>query len=113
MKKENNNLNYYNMSWKNTGYARKKTLAVTKGNTTTNYNITMEFVYNNGRYAALTDSEFAQLTGTEYIDRLNAFIGYVQSLNPGLATDCPDMTIGSIEYNPVSCPVDSHNQETQ
>ena len=93
------------MGWINTGYARKKTLTITKGSTTNTYNITAAFSYGGTNYPALSDKEFAQMSNADYEARRTVFIGSVQSLHSGLATDCPDLTIGSVEYNTVACPL--------
>lgn len=99
------------MGYQNTGYARKKTLTITKGSTTTNYNITASFTYGGATYPALTDDKFAKLSNADYEARRTAFIRYVYGLHSGLQTDCPDLTVGSVEYNTMSCPLPGQNAE--
>ena len=99
------------MGYVNTGYARKKTLTITKGSTVTSYNITDAFTYGGTTYALLTDTQFAQLSNADYESRRTAFIAYVASLNSGLTTDCPDLTVGSVEYNTTACPISAQHEE--
>ena len=98
------------MAYQNTGYARNKTITVTKGEYEQSYNITDSFTdpSNAAEYEALTNQAFQRLTEAEYQIRLQAFIRYVYSLEDGLQTDCPDLTRGSVEYNPTMCPVPIH-----
>ena len=94
------------MAYQNTGYARNKTLTVTKGDYSHSYSITAGFTApNENNYKALSDDEFAKLTSAEYEQRRADFIAYVCALEDGLATDCPDLTTGSVIYDPVSCPI--------
>lgn len=95
------------MAYQNTGYARNKTLTVTKGDYSQDYDITERFTdpSNATDYDTLTNQAFQRLTEAEYNIRLQAFIRYVYSLEDGLQIDCPDLTLGSVEYNPTMCPV--------
>ena len=94
------------MAYKNTGYARNKTLTVTKGDYSQSYNITTGFTAPNETvYKSLSDDEFAKLTTAEYERRRTDFIAYVCALEDGLSTDCPDLTTGSVIYDPASCPI--------
>lgn len=97
------------MGYQNTGYARKKTLTITKGSTTTTYNITASFTYGGTTYPLLSDDQFAKLSNADYEARRTAFINYVYGLHSGLQTDCPDLTVGSVEYNTVACPLTQQN----
>lgn len=92
------------MAYENTGYARKKTITITKGSTVNTYQITEEFSYNS-RFTALTDDEFAKLSNSDYETRREEFINYLYGLHSGLQTDCPDLTINSVELNTISCPL--------
>ena len=47
----------------------------------------------------------ASLSDGEYEARLSDFCNYVYSEEDGLQTDCPDLTVGSVVYDPVSCPL--------
>lgn len=97
------------MAYQNTGYARNTTLTVTKGDYISDppYSILAAFTdpANSAEYEALTTQAFQRLTEAEYNIRLQAFIRYVYSLEDGLQTDCPDLTRGSVEYNPTMCPI--------
>jgi len=94
------------MAYQNNGYARKKILTVTKGNTVSTYNITAEFRPPASRpFEQLDDNAFARLSDADYEARLAAFISYVYSLHSGLQSDCPDMTPGSVVYDVASCPI--------
>lgn len=93
------------MAYHNTGYARRKKLTVTKGDYSHEYNICTGFTYNNKVYPSLSDEEFARLTDGEYQARLTDFCNYVYGEEDGLQTDCPDLTVGSVVYDPVSCPL--------
>ncbi|MBQ5959001.1 MAG: hypothetical protein IJL44_07445 [Bacteroidales bacterium] len=100
------------MAYQNTGYARNKTLTVTKGDYTHSYNITDSFVVQGGRsYSALSNQAFARLSPGDYNQRLADFITYVCMLEDGLAQDCPDLTTGSVIYDPDSCPVPTQEEE--
>ena len=74
------------MAYQNTGYARNKTLTVTKGEYEQSYTITDGFTdpSNSEEYEALTNQAFQRLNETEYQIRLQAFIRYVYSLEDGL-----------------------------
>lgn len=94
------------MAYVNTGDARNKTLTVTKGTYSHDYDLCAGFTAPDSRvYPSLSDDGFGQLSLSDYETRLRAFIEYVCSIETGLATDCPDMTIGSVIYDPVSCPL--------
>ena len=93
------------MAYYNTGYARRKILTVTKGDYNQQYNICSGFIDDGKTYPALSDDEFARLTDAEYNARLAAFCNYVYGQEDGLQADCPDLTQGSIVYDPVSCPL--------
>ena len=103
------------MAYQNTGYARNKTLTVTKGQYEQSYNITDSFTdpTNSEEYEALTDQAFQRLNEEDYQIRLQAFIRYVYSLENGLQADCPDLTQGSVEYNPTMCPVPVQEQTAE
>ena len=100
------------MAYQNTGYARNKTLTVSKGDYEQSYDITGSFVdpANSETYQALTNSAFQRLTEAEYQIRLQAFVRHVYSLEDGLQADCPNLTQGSVEYNPTMCPVPAQEQ---
>lgn len=101
------------MAYQNTGYARNKTLTVTKGDYTHSYNITDSFAVSGGRsYNALNNQAFARLSPAEYNQRLQDFVAYVYMLEDGLQQDCPDLTTGSVIYDPDSCPVPSENEDS-
>lgn len=89
----------------NTGYARYKTLTVTKGTYTQDYDMCAGFTIHGTTHLSLSDDGFAQLSDADYEQRLADFIDYVYSLEEGLATDCPDMADGSVEYNTTTCPI--------
>ena len=95
------------MAYQNTGYARNTVLTVMKGDYSQDYDITERFTdpSNATDYDTLTIQAFQRLTEAEYNIRLQAFIRYVYSLEDGLQTDCPDLTRGSVEYNPTMCPI--------
>lgn len=93
------------MAYYNTGYARRKILTITKGDYNQQYNICSGFIDGGKTYPSLSDDEFARLTDAEYNDRLAAFCNYVYGQENGLQADCPDLTQGSIVYDPVSCPL--------
>jgi hypothetical protein len=103
------------MAYQNTGYARNKTLTVTKGEYERSYNITDSFTdpANSEEYGALSNQAFQRLNEEEYQIRLQAFIRYVYSLENGLQADCPDLTVGSVEYNPTMCPVPIQAEATE
>ena len=104
-KNRDNNLKNKNMAYENTGYARKKTITITKGSAVNTYQITAQFSYNNTLYPALTDDEFAKMSNSDYETRRTAFVNYLYGLHSGLQTDCPDLTINSVEHNTISCPL--------
>lgn len=93
------------MAYSNTGYARCKNLVITKGGASTSYSITAKFTYSSTVYPALTDDEFARLSDSDYNRRRSAFISYIYSRHDGLQNDCPDLTLGSLEYNTTLCPI--------
>lgn len=93
------------MSYKNTGYARNKSLTVTKGSYSHTYDITYGFTHAGKTYQSLSDQGFAQLAQDEYEKRLQDFVDYVYSLEQGLSTDCPDLIQDAQEYNTTLCPV--------
>lgn len=93
------------MAYENTGYARKKTITITKGSTVNTYQITEKFSYNSKLYPALTDDAFAKLSNSDYETRRKEFINYLYGLHSGLQTDCPDLTINSVELNTIYCPL--------
>jgi hypothetical protein len=100
------------MAYQNTGYARNKTLTITKGIYEQSYTITDGFIdpSNSAEHEALTHQDFQRLTEEDYQIRLQAFIRYVYSLENGLQTDCPNLTSGSVVYDTVSCPVPMPDQ---
>lgn len=93
------------MAYENTGYVRKKTITITKGSAVYRHDITAQFSYNNTLYQALTDDAFAKLSSADYETRRMAFVNHIYSLYEGLETDCPDLTINSVEYNSIMCPL--------
>lgn len=93
------------MAYINTGYARNASLTVTRGSYSESYDIRTGFTYDETTYPSLSNDGFAQLSDEDYERRRAAFISYVYSLEPGLQTDCPDMTQGSVEYDTVLCPL--------
>ena len=95
------------MAYQNTGYARNKTLIIYKGEDSWPYQITDSFTdpSNSAAFEALTDQEFQRLTDAEYQVRLQAFARHVYFERDGLQADCPDLTLGSVVYNPTQCPV--------
>ncbi len=103
------------MAYQNTGYARNTTLTVTKGDYTSDYSILAAFTdpSNAAEYEAITTQAFKRLTEEEYQIRLQAFIRYVYSLEDGLQTDCPDLTLGSVEYNPLMCPLSIEDEVSE
>lgn len=100
------------MAYQNTGYARNKTITVTKGDYSQSYNITDSFTATGGKsYPALSNDAFARLSPGEYEQRRSDFIAYVYMLEEGLQTDCPDLTTGSVVYDPVSCPIPQNDND--
>ncbi|WP_373726420.1 hypothetical protein [Bacteroides heparinolyticus] len=93
------------MAYINTGYARNKILTVTKGGYSQDYNLCAGFVWDGATYLSLSDDGFARLSDSDYERRREAFISYVYSLEADLQANCPDMTIGSVEYNTTLCPL--------
>ena len=93
------------MSYVNTGYARNTVLTVTKGSYSQSYDIRAGFTHNGKTYPSLSDDDFAQLTDANYERRRADFIAFVYSNEDGLQTDCPDLTLGSVEYDTVLCPL--------
>jgi hypothetical protein len=93
------------IEYTNTGYARYKTLTVSKGTYTQAYDLCAGFTFGGITYLSLSDDGFARLSDSDYEQRRDAFINYVCSLEEGLATDCPDMADGSVEYNTTTCPI--------
>jgi len=94
------------MSYTNNGYSRRKTLTITKTGYSIEYVITDAFTDpSNVSYAALTDTEFAQLSDADYNTRLTSFIAHVYAVETGLEDDCPDLTIGAQTYNTTLCPL--------
>jgi hypothetical protein len=53
-------LNIINMAYDNNGYARHKTLTVTKGSYTKAYNICAGFVLGETTYRSISDDAFAK-----------------------------------------------------
>lgn len=101
------------MAYINTGYARNKTLTVTKGSYSQTYDITAGFMSNSTTYPSLSDSGFAQLTEEEYKQRLADFIDYVYSQENGLSSNCPNMDEGSVVWNPTLCQLPGVQQEEE
>lgn len=95
------------MAYQNTGYARNTTLTVTKGDYSQTYNILTAFTdpADETEYAALDPDDFKRLSDPDYELRLQAFCRYVYGEEQGLEADCPDLTRGSVEYDPDHCPV--------
>lgn len=101
------------MAYINTGYARNTSLTVTKGSYSQSYDIRTGFTYGGTTYPSLSNDGFAQLSDGDYERRRADFIAYVYSLEPGLQTDCPDLTQGSVEYDTVLCPLSSPGSSSQ
>ncbi len=101
------------MAYINTGYARNASLTVTRGSYSQSYDIRAGFTYGGTTYPSLSNDGFAQLSDGDYERRRADFIAYVQSLEPGLQDDCPDMTQGSVEYDTVLCPLSSTGSSSQ
>ena len=93
------------MAYINTGYARYKTLTVTKGSYTHTYNLTDGFTAGDRTYASISDNGLATLDQTDYEKRLQDFTDYVYDLEDGLQTDCPDIVSGARSYNTTLCPL--------
>lgn len=93
------------MAYVNNGWTRKKKLTLTKGTYTRTYVFTNKFVHAGKTYQQISDTVFQQMPEADYEIRRAAFIAYVYSLEAGLESDCPDMTIGSTESNPFMCPI--------
>jgi len=94
------------MAYQNTGYARNKTLTVTKGDYTKSYNLCDAFSSPSGRgYDAITDEQFSRLPAGEYERRRTDFIERVYLEEDGLENDCPDLAYGSVVYDPEHCPL--------
>lgn len=100
------------MAYKNNGYARGKIITITFGIQNYTYNVTDSFEdpVNHIRYEALTDTQFARLSSREYELRRNAFVNYIYSLHEGLEEECPDLTLGSLIHDPISCPIDTEGR---
>lgn len=92
-------------SYTNTGYARGSSLLITRGNYSHTYDLLASFTYGGTTYPTLSGTDFARLSDNDYGTRRDAFIAYVYSLEHGLQADCPDMTVGSVEYNTTMCPL--------
>lgn len=101
------------MAYINTGYARNASLTVTRGSYSQSYDIRAGFTYGGTTYPSLSNDAFAQLSDGDYERRRADFIAYVYSLEPGLQTDCPDLTQGSVEYDTVLCPLSSPGSSSQ
>lgn len=101
------------MAYINTGYARNASLTVTRGAYSQTYDIRTGFTYDGTTYRSLSNDGFAQLSDGDYERRRADFIAYVYSLEPGLQTDCPDLTQGSVEYDTVLCPLSSLGSSSQ
>lgn len=101
------------MAYINTGYARNASLTVTRGSYSQSYDIRAGFTYGGTTYPSLSNDGFAQLSDDDYERRRADFIAYVYSLEPGLQTDCPDLTQGSVEYDTVLCPLSSTGSSSQ
>lgn len=103
------------MAYINTGYARNKTLTVTKGLYSQKYDLCTGFtpVGAEKPYPSISDEGLATLSDEAYERRLLDFIQYVYSLEAGLQTDCPDMTVGSVVYDTVLCPLSSTDSSSQ
>jgi len=101
------------MAYINTGYARNASLTVTRGSYSQSYDIRAGFTYGGTTYPSLSNDGFAQLSDGDYERRRADFIAYVYSLEPGLQTDCPDLTQGSVEYDTVLCPLSNVDVQQQ
>ncbi len=98
------------MAYVNTGYARKKTLTVTKGTYSKSYDLCAGFIWDGMTHLSLSDDGFARLSDDEYYRRIEHFISYVYSLEEGLQSDCPDIMVGSVEYDTALCPLPGQDQ---
>lgn len=95
------------MAYSNTGYQRSMTLVVRRlvGGTvesSTTYDGRLAF----GTYGAITATELAQMSQSDFQQRLDDFIDYVESLVPGL--DVSAVTEAGTEarrYNTSACPL--------
>lgn len=98
------------MPYQHTGTARRKRITITRGDEPSrDFMLTSDFTdpSTNTYYAAITDKQLALMDDTDYYTRRNAFIRFVYSQVDGLEADCPDLTQGSVEYDPVSCPLNT------
>ena len=95
------------MAYVNTGYARNKTLTVTKGLYSRSYDLCSEITpVEGGRvFPSISDDGLSKLSKDNYNQRLEEFIRYVYSLESGLQSDCPNMSVGSVVYNTTLCPI--------
>lgn len=103
------------MAYVYTGESRKKILSVNKtdaqGNAVSGYpkqyNICSSFVDPNTSqsYAAISDTDYARLTITQFNQRLNAFLNKVRAENVGIETDIPNLDAGAYTAVSPSCVV--------
>lgn len=101
------------MAYQNTGYARNRKITITKGDDTPrDFYITDAFAdpADSTPYEALSTEAFQRLPEAEYQIRLQAFARRLYADIDGLQNDCPDLTLGSVEWNPSSCPVPQQQQ---
>ena len=94
------------MAYINNGYARNTVLTVAKGDYSQDYNLLDAFEVPGGNtYDKITAEDFSLITDEKYEQRRDDFILYVYAQEKGLEDDCPDMTIGSVEYDTIVCPL--------
>lgn len=96
------------MAYVNTGEKRSLKFELTKtvgGATVVGYPKTYDgqVSWGNSLYPTLTDTEFRQLTDSQYNSRKNAFLAYVKSLEAGF-DDGTDFTNVSIVTDETACP---------
>mgnify|MGYP007101848429 CR=1 FL=1 len=103
------------MARQNTGYARMKVLTVTKGDYTQSYDITQPWTdpTSNNYPMSVTADTIADLDDGDYEELRDRFIAYVCSMEPGLSTDCPDLTEGSVVWDPQTCPITLETADEQ
>jgi len=97
--------------YSNNGYARMKTLTISRGEDSSIYSFVSQFVYNSTTYPSLTDEQLQKMDRTSYIDRLRSFVNYIYSINEGLQSDCPYMAQGAEIYNTDWCPITGPSSE--
>lgn len=98
------------MAYVNTGYQRSLTLVVKKyvnGSESSRavYNGKLAFTIDQKSFGAISNMDLAQMDQSDYEDRLNAFIEYVERQVPGLVVaDVTEEGSEARRYNTTSCP---------